>query len=114
MVFTFNHKKKLLCALTKLYGVGTQRATQICQSLGFSPFLRVADLTIEQEFAITKKIKEEYKVEFALREEIKFDVQRYISNGSIRGFRLRSGLPVRGQRTHTNAKIARRLAHTRH
>lgn len=101
--------KKIQYALTSLYGIGQQSSIKICRELGFAPNLKVADLTEEQQFEIAKKVKEEYRLENNLREEIRGNVQRYISNGSIRGFRHRNKLPVRGQRTQTNAKTPRRV-----
>ncbi len=100
--------KKLIYALPQLYGLGLARAKQICAELGYSFELRVKNLTEEQKFEIAKKIKEEYMLEGNLKEEIKSNIQRYISNGSIRGFRHKHRLPVRGQRTRANAKSARR------
>lgn len=102
-------EKKVQHALTLLYGIGAKSAYQICCELGFAANLKVADLTEDQQFEIAKKVKEEYRIENNLREEIRGNVQRYISNGSIRGFRHRNKLPVRGQRTQTNAKTPRRV-----
>lgn len=101
--------KKLIYALPQLYGIGLQKSQKICAELGYSFELRVKNLTEEQKFEIAKKIKEEYMLEGNLKEEIKSNIQRYMSNGSIRGFRHKNKLPVRGQRTKTNAKTARRV-----
>lgn len=101
--------KKIQYALPILYGIGNASALKICCELGFAPNLKVGDLTDVQQFDLAKKIKEEYRLESNLKEEIKGNVQRYISNGSIRGFRHRNKLPVRGQRTQTNAKTPRRV-----
>lgn len=106
---TLPNNKKLKYALPKLFGIGSYSASKICSELGYSPNLTVNDLSIDQQFEITKKIKSEYKIELHLREEIKSNVQRYITNGSIRGFRHKNKLPVRGQRTHTNGKTPRRI-----
>jgi small subunit ribosomal protein S13 len=100
--------KKLVYALPQLYGIGLVRAKQICSELGYSFELRVKNLTEEQKFEIANKIKEEYMLEGNLKEEIKNNIQLYMSNGSIRGFRHKHKLPVRGQRTRTNAKSVRR------
>lgn len=102
-------EKKVEYALPLLYGIGPKSSKKICQELGFAPNLKVADLTEEQQFEIAKKVKEEYRLESNLREEVKGNIQRYISNGSIRGFRHRNKLPVRGQRTQSNAKTPRRV-----
>lgn len=107
---TLPREKKVLFALPELYGIGLTRAQQICNELGLPPQLRVADLTEAQQFEIAKKLKEEFVLEGTLRETIKANLQRYMTNGSVRGFRHRNYLPVRGQRTHSNAKSARRTA----
>jgi small subunit ribosomal protein S13 len=106
---TLPKRKKIEYALSKLYGIGRNSAIRICKDLGFAPELKIEDLTEEQEFNILIKIKEEYRLENNLREEIKGNIQRYISNGSIRGFRHKNKLPVRGQRTKSNAKTPRRV-----
>lgn len=102
-------KKKVIFSLTQLYGIGISTAIKICNELGLSPNLKIKNLTELQEFQITKKIKEEYVLENNLREEVKANVQHYISNGSVRGFRHKHKLPVRGQRTHSNGKTPRRV-----
>ena len=102
-------EKKVEFALPMLFGIGKTSAVKICRELGLAPSLKIADLTEEQQFEIAKKVKEEYRLESNLREEIKGNIQRYISNGSIRGFRHRNRLPVRGQRTQSNAKTPRRV-----
>lgn len=102
-------EKRVQYALPILFGIGRASAVKICQDLGFAPKLTVADLTDTQQFELAKKIKEEYRLESNLREEIKGNIQRFISNNSIRGFRHRNKLPVRGQRTQSNAKTPRRV-----
>jgi small subunit ribosomal protein S13 len=101
--------KPLSYALPKIFGLGRSRSQEICRLLGFSPSLRVADLTPSQEIALAKRLKENYTVAGQLEEELMADIHRLHTNGSQRGYRLRTGLPVRGQRTHSNAKTARRL-----
>ncbi len=110
---TLSHNKKVAYALTQLYGIGLSRAKQICSELRLSPQLIIQDLTSVQQFAIAKKIKEDFIVEGNLEEQLKIDISRYKNNGSIRGYRLRNGLPVRGQRTHSNGKTARRRLYAR-
>lgn len=110
---TLPREKKVLHALPLLYGLGKSRSIEICNALGFAPQLTIGDLTDAQQFTLAKKIKEEYTIEGNLEEEIKLDIQRYQSNGSQRGYRLRNGLPVRGQRTHSNGKTARRRPYIR-
>jgi small subunit ribosomal protein S13 len=106
---TLPSNKKVRYALPMLFGLGQYSANKICNELGYSPNLTVGDLNADQQFEISKKIKTEYRIELHLREEIKGNVQRYISNGSIRGFRHKNKLPVRGQRTQTNAKTPRKM-----
>jgi small subunit ribosomal protein S13 len=106
---TLPKDKKVLYALPKLYGIGKASALKICTELGFSPELKIKDLIGEQQFLLAKKVKEEYRLEDNLREEVKSDVRRYISNGSIRGARHKNHLPVRGQRTKSNARTPRRV-----
>ena len=100
--------KNIIYALPKLYGIGITKAQQICKELGFSSQTRIINLTEDERFSLIKKIKEEYIVEESLRDIIKNNIQHNISNGSLRGYRYRNKLPVRGQRTHTNAKNARK------
>jgi small subunit ribosomal protein S13 len=106
---TLPKQKKLIYALPDLYGIGHKSAVRICQELGYAPNLHVEDLTESQQYAIAKKIKEEFRIEGNLRELVKANIQRYYVNGSIRGFRHRNHLPVRGQRTHSNGKTPRRV-----
>jgi small subunit ribosomal protein S13 len=105
---TLPREKKVLYALPELYGIGLTTSRQICNELGLPPQLRIADLTDAQQYEIAKKLKEDFVLEGSLRETIKADFQRYMTNGSVRGFRHRNMLPVRGQRTHSNAKSVRR------
>ena len=106
---TLPKDKKVIFALPKLYGIGKASAIKICKELGLSPELRIKDLIGEQQFLLAKKVKEEYRLEDNLREEVKSDVRRYMSNGSIRGFRHKNHLPVRGQRTKSNARTPKRV-----
>lgn len=106
---TLAKDKRLIYALTELYGIGLLTSKQICAELGLSPVLKVSELTESQQFALSKKIKEEFRIEENLRDLVKGNIQRMITNGSVRGFRHRNRLPVRGQRTHTNAKTSRRV-----
>jgi len=101
-------EKKVIYALSLLYGIGASRSKQICYDLGFPPQHKIGELTEEQQFFIAKRIKENYTIEGNLKEQLKQDLQIYRTNGSQRGNRLRHGLPVRGQRTHSNCKTARR------
>lgn len=99
-------EKKIVYALPQLYGIGIALAKKICKELNFAPELTIKHLTSKQQFEIAKKIKEEFRVEENLKEIVKNNIQRYISSGSLRGYKHKNNLPVRGQRTHTNAKTA--------
>ena len=100
--------KKIRYALTSLYGIGVKQAFQICNILNLPRNLTIKDLTENQKLEISKYIKQNLKVENQLKKKIRANVQRYIENESVRGFRYRNNLPVRGQRTHTNAKNCRK------
>lgn len=96
--------KRIAIALTYIYGIGQPRALQILRSTGISPDLRTQDLGDDDINAIRREIEGKYKVEGALRTEVSMNVKRLMDIGSYRGLRHRRGLPVRGQRTHTNAR----------
>ena len=100
--------KKVVFALTSLYGIGLARSKQICAFLGLTPELKIKDLTDRQQFAIAKRVKDAFIIEGNLEEQIKLDLNHHQTNGSQRGYRLRNGLPVRGQRTHSNGKTSRK------
>jgi small subunit ribosomal protein S13 len=102
-------KKKVCYGLTQLYGIGISLAKKICKELNFAQELKIQQLTSQQQFEITKKIKEHFRVEENLKEFVKTNIQQYIANGSLRGYKHKHHLPVRGQRTHTNAKTAKRI-----
>lgn len=96
--------KKVEIALTYIYGIGRTRAKMIVQSTGINPDKRVKDLSEEEISKITQFINENYKVEGELRQEVQRNIKRLIEIGCYRGMRHRLGLPVRGQRTRTNAR----------
>lgn len=100
--------KKIRIALTTLYGIGFTTASNICNDLGISPNCKTKDLSEKQKAKIIKTLRNSIKMEENLRKEIQSNIQHYVDNGSIRGFRHRHGLPVRGQRTHTNAKTQKK------
>jgi small subunit ribosomal protein S13 len=100
--------KKIRIALTTLYGVGYTTASKICNDIGISPNSKTKDLSEKQKSKIIKILGNSITMEENLRKEVQSNIQHYIDNGSIRGFRHRHGLPVRGQRTHTNAKTQKR------
>jgi small subunit ribosomal protein S13 len=97
-------EKRVEIALTYVYGIGRARAQQILASTGVNPDTRTQDLTDEDVSRIRREIESKYKVEGALRTETSMNVKRLMDIGCYRGLRHRRGLPVRGQRTHTNAR----------
>ena len=97
-------EKRLEISLTYVYGIGRTRAKQICEATGISADTRVRDLTDEEVARIRNHIDQTYKVEGDLRREVDQDIKRKMEIGSYQGLRHRRGLPVRGQRTQTNAR----------
>ncbi|WP_297005889.1 30S ribosomal protein S13 [uncultured Corynebacterium sp.] len=96
--------KRMEVALTYIYGVGPARAAELLEKTGISPDLRSKDLTDEQVSALKDVIESSWKVEGDLRREVAADIRRKIEIGCYQGIRHRRGLPVRGQRTKTNAR----------
>lgn len=90
--------------LTYIYGIGRSTAQQILDELEIDPNTKVVDWTDDEVSKLRQKIDNEYKVEGALRSEVNANIRRLIEIGSYRGNRHRKGLPVRGQRTQTNAR----------
>ncbi len=97
-------KKRIEIALTYIYGIGLTTAKKILEKSGVNPDTRVKDLTDSDVEKLRKIIENEYKVEGTLRTEVAMNIKRLIEIGCYRGIRHRKGLPVRGQRTHTNAR----------
>ena len=97
-------EKRIEIALTYIYGIGRTSATKILAETGINPDIRVKDLTEEDEIKLSKVIADNYTVEGDLRREVAMDIKRLIETGSFRGMRHRKGLPVRGQRSKTNAR----------
>ena len=97
-------EKRIEIALTYIYGIGRTSATKILAEAGINPDIRVKDLTEEDEIKLSKVIADKYTVEGDLRREVAMDIKRLIEIGSFRGMRHRKGLPVRGQRSKTNAR----------
>ncbi len=97
-------EKRVEIALTYIYGVGRTRALQTLAETGISGDVRVRDLTDDQLVALRDYIEGNYKVEGDLRREVAADIRRKVEIGSYEGLRHRRGLPVRGQRTKTNAR----------
>jgi small subunit ribosomal protein S13 len=97
-------EKRVEVGLTYIYGIGLTTATKILAETGVSPDTRVRDLTEEETVRLREYIDQNLKIEGDLRREVSQDVKRLMEIGSYRGLRHRKGLPVRGQRTHTNAR----------
>jgi len=96
--------KRMAIALTYIFGIGRTRALESLVATGVSPDLRSKDLTDEDIIKLREYIDTNFKVEGDLRREVAQDIRRKIEIGSYQGIRHRRGLPVRGQRTHTNAR----------
>ena len=97
-------KKRAEIGLTYIYGIGRTRALSLCHRAGVNPATRVSDLTEDEVNRMRQILEGEGSVEGDLRKELSMNVKRLIEMGAYRGLRHRRGLPVRGQRTHTNAR----------
>ena len=91
-------------ALTYVYGIGRRNAVDILRKAGIDSSLRIRDLTDADVNKLRQVIERDFRVEGALRTEVAMNIKRLMDIGSYRGIRHRRGLPVRGQRTHTNAR----------
>lgn len=96
--------KKVEIGLTYIYGIGRHNAADIMQKAGIDANLRIRELSDADVNRLRQVIERDYKVEGALRTEVAMNIKRLMDIGSYRGVRHRRGLPVRGQRTHTNAR----------
>ena len=96
--------KRIEIGLTYIYGIGRPQANKILALTGVNPNTKVRELNDDETNKIRKVIEEQYRVEGNLRKEISFNIKRLMEIGAYRGLRHRRGLPVRGQRTHTNAR----------
>lgn len=96
--------KRIEIALTYIYGIGRSTARKILEEAGISPDVRTDDLTDEQIATLRRIIDTNYKVEGELRAQVAMNIKRLMDLGCYRGLRHRRGLPVRGQRTHSNAR----------
>ena len=99
--------KRVEIGLTYIYGIGQSRSREILSRTGVSPDTRVKDLTEGEVGSIREVIDSEYKIEGDLRREVAMNIKRLMEIGSYRGLRHRRNLPVRGQRTKTNARTKR-------
>ena len=97
-------EKRVEIALTYIYGIGRKTANDILAATGVNPDTRVKDLTEDQEAALRDVIDKNYTIEGDLRREVALNIKRLTEIGCYRGMRHRRGLPVRGQRTKTNAR----------
>jgi len=97
-------EKRMEVALTYIYGIGRTRAQQILAATGVSPDLRVKDANDDQLVALRDYIEGNFMVEGDLRREVQADIRRKVEIGNYQGLRHRRGMPVRGQRTKTNAR----------
>jgi small subunit ribosomal protein S13 len=97
-------EKRVVIALTYIYGVGRSRAEATLAATDVDPDTRVRDLSDEEVVRLRTHIENEFRVEGDLRREVANNIKRKIEIGSYQGIRHRLGLPVRGQRTHTNAR----------
>ena len=96
--------KLVVIGLTYIYGIGRKKAEEICTKVGIPANKRVNDLTDDETLKIRELIDDSYHVEGDLRREVSLNIKRLMDLGCYRGLRHRKGLPVRGQRTHTNAR----------
>ena len=96
--------KRVMIALRYIHGIGPAKAKEICEQVSITPERRVADLTDAEVLQIREVIDRDHIVEGDLRREVAVNIKRLMDLGNYRGLRHRRGLPVRGQRTHTNAR----------
>ena len=106
------NQKRVEIGLTYIYGIGRTTSNQILAKTGVNPDTRCKDLTEEEVSKLRDEIENSHKVEGALRTEVSMDIKRIIEIGSYRGTRHLKGLPVRGQRTRTNARTRQGKAKT--
>ena len=97
-------EKRLEISLTYIFGIGRPTSQKICESTGLNPNTRVRDLTEDEVNRIRGWVDQNITVEGDLRRDVQQDIKRKIEIGCLQGIRHRKGLPVRGQRTHTNAR----------
>jgi small subunit ribosomal protein S13 len=97
-------QKRVVIALTYIHGIGRTSAAKICSDLAIPDARRVADLTEDELVRIREAIDSNHRVEGDLRREVAMNIKRLMDMACYRGLRHRRGLPVRGQRTHTNAR----------
>ena len=106
------NNKRVEIALTYIYGIGRTSANKILEKTGINPDTRAKDLTEEDVAKLRDEIEENYKVEGDLRRDVAMDIKNMVEINCSRGIRHRKGLPVRGQRTKTNARTRKGPAKT--
>ncbi|HOQ13781.1 MAG TPA: 30S ribosomal protein S13 [Bacillota bacterium] len=106
------NNKRIEIALTYIYGLGLKSARDICAKTGVNPDTRAKDLTEEEIAKLRDEIEKNYRVEGDLRREVAMNIKRLVEINCYRGIRHRKGLPVRGQRTKTNARTRKGPAKT--
>ena len=106
------NQKRVEIGLTYIYGIGRTTSNQILAKTGINPDIRCKDLTEDDVSKLRDEIENSHKVEGALRSEVALDIKRMVEIGCYRGVRHRKGLPVRGQRTKTNARTRKGKAKT--
>ena len=106
------NSKRIEIALTYIYGIGRTSATKILETTGIDPDTRAKDLTEDQVAKLRDEIENNYTVEGELRREVAMNIKRLVETNCYRGIRHRKGLPVRGQRTKTNARTRKGPAKT--
>ena len=106
------NQKRVEIGLTYIYGIGRTTSNQILAKTGIDPDVRCKDLTEDDVSKLRDEIEKSHKVEGALRSEVALDIKRMVEIGCYRGVRHRKGLPVRGQRTKTNARTRKGKAKT--
>jgi small subunit ribosomal protein S13 len=104
------NSKKVRYALTTIFGIGISNATKICNKLNIPTTINVSELTEYQRLSLSTYIKQHFTVEAKLKQKIHEDIENFILINSVKGFRHRSKLPVRGQRTHSNAKTCKKVS----
>jgi len=97
-------QKRVLIALTYIHGIGNAKAKEICDKVGIPADRRVHQLTDDDVVRLREVLDRDYRVEGDLRREVAMNIKRLMDLGCYRGLRHRKGLPVHGQRTHTNAR----------
>lgn len=103
--------KHIEISLTYIFGIGRTSAREILEKAGIPPMTRTKDLTDEQKTRIRDIVENDYKIEGSLRTEMTMNIKRLMDIGCYRGLRHRHGLPVHGQRTHTNARTRKGPRH---